>query len=75
MRKFGYDNDIKLRDDLLPSTFKRSPDQVGYCIDFMIIFVLKNHMLLISWIQLLCDIQSLTYYVVCLFGEKKDAGH
>jgi len=30
LRKFGYDNDIKLRDDLLPSTFKRSPDQVGY---------------------------------------------
>ncbi|KAJ6806374.1 putative mitochondrial Rho GTPase 1 [Iris pallida] len=27
LRKFGYDNDIKLRDDLLPSIFKRAPDQ------------------------------------------------
>ncbi|XP_010931977.1 mitochondrial Rho GTPase 1 [Elaeis guineensis] len=27
LRKFGYDNDIKLRDDLLPLTFKRAPDQ------------------------------------------------
>lgn len=27
LRKFGYDNDIKLRDDLLPSTIKRAPDQ------------------------------------------------
>uniref|UniRef100_A0A1D1Y008 Mitochondrial Rho GTPase n=1 Tax=Anthurium amnicola TaxID=1678845 RepID=A0A1D1Y008_9ARAE len=27
LRKFGYDNDIKLRDDLLPLTFKRVPDQ------------------------------------------------
>ncbi|XP_020276948.1 mitochondrial Rho GTPase 1-like [Asparagus officinalis] len=28
LRKFGYDNDIKLRNDLLPSsTFKRAPDQ------------------------------------------------
>ncbi|XP_078152022.1 mitochondrial Rho GTPase 1-like isoform X1 [Carex rostrata] len=27
LRKFGYDNDIKLRDDLLPTTFKRAPDQ------------------------------------------------
>lgn len=28
LRKFGYDNDIKLRDDLLPLSFKRAPDQV-----------------------------------------------
>ncbi|RWW44935.1 hypothetical protein BHE74_00049268 [Ensete ventricosum] len=28
LRKFGYDNDIKLRDDLLPTTFKRASDQV-----------------------------------------------
>ncbi|XP_058077713.1 mitochondrial Rho GTPase 1-like [Magnolia sinica] len=27
LRKFGYDNDIKLRDDLIPATFKRAPDQ------------------------------------------------
>ncbi|XP_008786915.1 mitochondrial Rho GTPase 1-like isoform X1 [Phoenix dactylifera] len=27
LRKFGYDNDIKLRDDLLPLAFKRAPDQ------------------------------------------------
>ncbi|XP_020254591.1 mitochondrial Rho GTPase 1-like [Asparagus officinalis] len=27
LRKYGYDNDIKLRDDLLPSSFKRTPDQ------------------------------------------------
>ena len=28
LRKFGYDNDIKLRDDLIPLPFKRAPDQV-----------------------------------------------
>ncbi|KAK1291505.1 Rac-like GTP-binding protein RAC13 [Acorus calamus] len=27
LRKFGYDNDIKLRKDLLPFSFKRAPDQ------------------------------------------------
>lgn len=28
LRKFGYDNDIKIRDDLIPASFKRAPDQV-----------------------------------------------
>lgn len=28
LRKFGYNNDIKLRDDLIPSPLKRAPDQV-----------------------------------------------
>ncbi|XP_077247754.1 mitochondrial Rho GTPase 1-like isoform X3 [Tasmannia lanceolata] len=27
LRKFGYDNDLKLRDDLIPLNFKRAPDQ------------------------------------------------
>ncbi|XP_072996464.1 mitochondrial Rho GTPase 1-like [Typha latifolia] len=27
LRKFGYDDGIKLRDDLLPTNFKRAPDQ------------------------------------------------
>ncbi|KAI3975789.1 hypothetical protein MKX01_023215 [Papaver californicum] len=27
LRKFGYDNEIKLRDDLIPLSFKRAPDQ------------------------------------------------
>ncbi|KAL8166385.1 hypothetical protein V2J09_007884 [Rumex salicifolius] len=27
LRKFGYDNDLRLIDDLLPPTFKRLPDQ------------------------------------------------
>ncbi|XP_065636351.1 mitochondrial Rho GTPase 1 [Quercus suber] len=27
LRKFGYNNDIKLADELLPSSFKRAPDQ------------------------------------------------
>lgn len=27
LRKFGYNNDIRLNDDLLPSSFKRAPDQ------------------------------------------------
>lgn len=31
LRKFGYNNDIKLSEDLIPSSFKRSPDQVIYC--------------------------------------------
>lgn len=34
LRKFGYDNDIKLRDDLLPTTFKRAPDQVNFTLPF-----------------------------------------
>ena len=29
LRKFGYNNDIKLSDDLIPySSFRRAPDQV-----------------------------------------------
>jgi Ras family protein T1 len=28
LKKFGYDNDIKLAEDLIPTSFKRSPDQV-----------------------------------------------
>ncbi|KAG0466830.1 hypothetical protein HPP92_018410 [Vanilla planifolia] len=28
LRKFGYDNELKLRDDLLPTTLKRAPDQL-----------------------------------------------
>jgi mitochondrial Rho GTPase 1 len=35
LRKFGYDNDIKLRDDLLPTTFKRAPDQVTFSLHLM----------------------------------------
>ncbi|XP_058083683.1 mitochondrial Rho GTPase 1-like isoform X3 [Magnolia sinica] len=27
LRKFGYDNDMKLREDLIPVAFKRAPDQ------------------------------------------------
>lgn len=27
LRKFGYDNDIKLAENLIPSSFKKSPDQ------------------------------------------------
>ena len=30
LRKFGYNNDIKLADELLPSSFKRAPDQVMF---------------------------------------------
>lgn len=29
LRKFGYNNEIKLDDDFLPPSFKRAPDQVG----------------------------------------------
>ena len=28
LRKFGYDNDIKLRDDLIPMPIKTAPEQV-----------------------------------------------
>ena len=28
LRKFGYNNDIKLREDLIPVPFKHAPDQV-----------------------------------------------
>ena len=30
LRKFGYDNDIKLRDDLIAMPIKRAPDQVMF---------------------------------------------
>lgn len=30
LRKFGYDNDIKLRDDLITMPIKRAPDQVCF---------------------------------------------
>ena len=30
LRKFGYNNDIKLADELLPSSFKRVSDQVMF---------------------------------------------
>ncbi|GAB2296859.1 Mitochondrial Rho GTPase 1 [Dionaea muscipula] len=38
LRKFGYNNDIRLTDDLLPSTFKRTADQVR-------LFMLVNFLL------------------------------
>lgn len=28
LREFGYDNDLKLRDDFLPFSYKWTPDQV-----------------------------------------------
>lgn len=31
LRKFGYDNDIKLRDELIAIPIKRAPDQVMFC--------------------------------------------
>lgn len=43
LRKFGYDNEIKLRDDLIP-TIKRAPDQVMCCsvlLLFKFYFMLK----------------------------------
>lgn len=42
LRKFGYDNDIKLSEDLIPySSFKRSPDQVlSYCHNWRIYEIL-----------------------------------
>jgi Ras family protein T1 len=30
LRKFGYDDDVKLAEDLIPTAFKRAPDQVIY---------------------------------------------
>jgi hypothetical protein len=44
LRKFGYDNDIKLRDDLIAMPIKRAPDQVCF---FMIDTNLSMSMLLI----------------------------
>ena len=31
LRKFGYDNEIKLRDEFIPTSIKRAPDQVMFC--------------------------------------------
>ena len=30
LRKFGYDNEIKLRDEFIPTSVKRAPDQVMF---------------------------------------------
>lgn len=38
LRKFGYNNDIRLSEDLIPSSFKRAPDQVISCL-------LKSHLI------------------------------
>jgi hypothetical protein len=35
LRKFGYDNDLKLRDDLIAAPIKRAPDQVMFCFVFL----------------------------------------
>ncbi|KAK8969584.1 hypothetical protein KSP40_PGU004493 [Platanthera guangdongensis] len=32
LRKFGYDNDLKLREDLIPTIFKRATDQPRKCL-------------------------------------------
>ncbi|XXG83501.1 hypothetical protein AAC387_Pa10g1241 [Persea americana] len=42
LRKFGYDNTLKLRDDLIPTTFKRSPDQSVELTDVAIEFLKKT---------------------------------
>ena len=33
LRKFGYDDDLKLRDDILPVPTKHAPDQVAHNFD------------------------------------------
>ena len=33
LRKFGYDDDLKLRDDILPVPTKHAPDQVAHYFD------------------------------------------
>ncbi|CAN1232752.1 Mitochondrial Rho GTPase 1 [Linum perenne] len=38
LRKFGYNNDIKLDNDLIPS-FKRAPDQVYQFLEFLFLFM------------------------------------
>jgi Ras family protein T1 len=32
LRKFGYNNDLKLAEDVIPSTSQRAPDQVIYIV-------------------------------------------
>lgn len=36
LRKFGYDNDLKLRDDYLPVPSTRAPDQVHLSMIFLL---------------------------------------
>lgn len=36
LRKFGYDDDLKLRDDFLPVPSKRAPDQVDLDLTFLL---------------------------------------
>ena len=50
LRKFGYDNDIKLRDDLIAMPIKRALDQVCF---FMIDTNLSMSMLLVIYLCLL----------------------
>lgn len=40
LRKFGYNNDIRLADELIPSPTKRTPDQVIF-IEFLFLTVLR----------------------------------
>ncbi|RZS18404.1 hypothetical protein BHM03_00050652 [Ensete ventricosum] len=62
LRKFGYDNDIKLRDDLLPTTFKRASDQTveltTEAVDFL------------KGVFLMFDIDSVRITYSLLFGIK-----
>ena len=41
LRKFGYDNDLKLRDDFLPVPSKKASDQV--ILIFIVFAILKFH--------------------------------
>lgn len=58
LRKFGYDNEIKLRDDLIP-TIKRAPDQVMCC---SVLLLFKFYFML----KLVIFICAFFCYVCCL---------
>ena len=43
LRKFGYNNDIKLADDFIPSPVRRAPDQVIIYSELSFHYVLVSH--------------------------------
>lgn len=43
LRKFGYNNEIRLDEDFLPPSFKQAPDQVNSLSSFLYWLKLQNH--------------------------------
>ena len=67
LRKFGYDNDIKLRDDLIAMPIKRAPDQVM----FHMLYDLYQYLSMSIYLNLSVSL-SLIYPSSCTSLEPRD---